>query len=457
MSLKIDFNGEIHKLARAPTDFNNLISTLKKIGGDYDPKSFKIQYEDSEGDKIMLTSDEDYKSMITAGGPFKIFVLASENKQNSSNSKLDKDIPILSESHVFIKKEESAPKKEDPKPQPKVSQPVLETPKPVEETPSGEKNIYGSNPDAYSQFRQSVLFKSYKSNYDYDVRDTITDVVYSNIPEIAMLVKDFISESVKSEAQSTKVSTVSSVEKSQVNTSVHQSVICDGCGCNPIVGNRYKCSVCPDYDLCEKCEESTTHEHAFLKIKKPVKLVEVPKKVELPKFNIQLIADLKTIPEKVSHSDLVVYKTIVLKNNGASEWPKNCYLRPVGEIKGINNRLTSLGAGKELTTIITINNPGKGGKVSSQWSLAYVNEKNVETFIGEPLTVEFDVAEPPKVEKVEKVEKEADKLEYSPEVYKKAKQLKEIFPDQDLKKLLETISKNADLSVDELALNFLSN
>ena len=28
---------------------------------------------------------------------------------------------------------------------------------------------------------------------------------------------------------------------------------CDGCSMLPIVGNLYRCTICPDYDLCEKC------------------------------------------------------------------------------------------------------------------------------------------------------------------------------------------------------------
>lgn len=31
---------------------------------------------------------------------------------------------------------------------------------------------------------------------------------------------------------------------------------CDGCGIDPIVGLRFKCDVCPDYDLCLSCMES---------------------------------------------------------------------------------------------------------------------------------------------------------------------------------------------------------
>lgn len=40
------------------------------------------------------------------------------------------------------------------------------------------------------------------------------------------------------------------------------------CGATPIIGTRYKCSVCDDFDLCENCEPIYEHdEHAFLKIK----------------------------------------------------------------------------------------------------------------------------------------------------------------------------------------------
>ena len=51
---------------------------------------------------------------------------------------------------------------------------------------------------------------------------------------------------------------------------VHEGIICDGCHAAPIVGVRYKCAVCSDYDLCEKCEEKNEkHLHPFIKIYHP--------------------------------------------------------------------------------------------------------------------------------------------------------------------------------------------
>lgn len=51
---------------------------------------------------------------------------------------------------------------------------------------------------------------------------------------------------------------------------VHPNVICDGCN-GPVVGTRYKCSVCPDYDLCSACEGKGLHqEHGKLAFPSPI-------------------------------------------------------------------------------------------------------------------------------------------------------------------------------------------
>ena len=60
---------------------------------------------------------------------------------------------------------------------------------------------------------------------------------------------------------------------------VHGRVNCDGCGQKGIIGIRYKCAVCSDFDFCERCEATIEHEHPFLKIKTlkqtPVKIFTV--------------------------------------------------------------------------------------------------------------------------------------------------------------------------------------
>ena len=53
----------------------------------------------------------------------------------------------------------------------------------------------------------------------------------------------------------------------------HTGFTCDGCKTQPIVGTRWKCLQCPDWDFCQKCHESVAHDpnHKFLKIETNVR------------------------------------------------------------------------------------------------------------------------------------------------------------------------------------------
>ena len=47
----------------------------------------------------------------------------------------------------------------------------------------------------------------------------------------------------------------------------HLCITCDGCDMDPIVGIRYKCLVCTNYDLCSTCRREEMHpDHQMEKI-----------------------------------------------------------------------------------------------------------------------------------------------------------------------------------------------
>uniref|UniRef100_A0A8C7E4F8 Sequestosome 1 n=1 Tax=Naja naja TaxID=35670 RepID=A0A8C7E4F8_NAJNA len=55
---------------------------------------------------------------------------------------------------------------------------------------------------------------------------------------------------------------------------VHPNVTCDGCE-GPVVGARFKCVVCPDYDLCSTCEGKGIHkEHNMVMFPSPFHQLE---------------------------------------------------------------------------------------------------------------------------------------------------------------------------------------
>ena len=58
----------------------------------------------------------------------------------------------------------------------------------------------------------------------------------------------------------------------------HSGVHCDMCCKKDIVGFRYKCVVCPDYDLCHDCWTRKRHDHQIIHAPLLWCIVEVPVK-----------------------------------------------------------------------------------------------------------------------------------------------------------------------------------
>jgi hypothetical protein len=50
----------------------------------------------------------------------------------------------------------------------------------------------------------------------------------------------------------------------------HKNIKCHDCGISPIIGCRYKCTICKNMDFCQVCEEKNAeHGHPFIKIREP--------------------------------------------------------------------------------------------------------------------------------------------------------------------------------------------
>lgn len=51
----------------------------------------------------------------------------------------------------------------------------------------------------------------------------------------------------------------------------HDGIKCDICDTTPIVGTRFKCQQCPDFDLCQSCFDSNHHNvHIFSAYRMPI-------------------------------------------------------------------------------------------------------------------------------------------------------------------------------------------
>lgn len=244
---------------------------------------------------------------------------------------------------------------------------------------------------------------------------------------------------------------------------VHPNVTCDGC-LKHLVGIRYKCSVCRDFDYCEKCEEaySQSHGHCFIKIRKPTL---APKKVftlvdekindkfpcikdmikELLSDNIvelkeeevnALSAKVQTQKYQVQIKSGVAHKqTISIFNDGKKPWTNPSYLTCLKEssISGQDIPIKlCVQPNNEVNLEIVIDTTNKVGKFTSIWTLA--NNKK-ETF-GPNIVLELEIIEE---------ESKQDKEKYS----LLCKQMKEIYDISDINdnKIIELLRKvNGDIN-----------
>lgn len=76
---------------------------------------------------------------------------------------------------------------------------------------------------------------------------------------------------------------------------------CDECGQKGIIGTRWKCSVCENFDLCDGCYHSDKHNinHRFLRYDCPQKVSEVPSRENSPKSEVLGIFPGATVVRRV--------------------------------------------------------------------------------------------------------------------------------------------------------------
>jgi len=122
-----------------------------------------------------------------------------------------------------------------------------------------------------SKGSKDIKYKFYIENYDISevldkALDKYWDKAYNNITdELHLLKLEESNDKYKNEGN----------DQNNINQE-HKDIICSNCFEKDIKGNRYICSECNNYNLCQKCEkllnEKEIHdrEHTFIQIKDPI-------------------------------------------------------------------------------------------------------------------------------------------------------------------------------------------
>jgi hypothetical protein len=200
------------------------------------------------------------------------------------------------------------------------------------------------------------IAKEMNEKYSKMLQNKISQIhasIYENIQKqnqtiLETYIKKYNDLEEKRQLENSKLSQMVISDKNKINkticNTVHNNIKCENCFMEPIVGFRYKCSVCKNYNLCEKCEEKNeetlNHSHDFIKMK----YEEEENDNNIDNNNNEIINDEcingsdKKAQEKENYSYEIIEKKLkfyltnssknelihlTIKNNCELNWPEN--------------------------------------------------------------------------------------------------------------------------------------
>lgn len=246
-NVKVYFqNGEIRRfqidLGMKPffNIINKSIALLKDKS--FNTDNIQVLYQDEDQDWVNCDKEEEFKECIRI-------------------SKGYIKLKILFPGQIFFKKEE--PKKEEK--EPVKQEPIRQ--EPIQEAPKLEpKQIHcGVTCDKCQKENIQGLRMKCITCKNYDLCEDCYKTKSSFHPYHSFQI---ISEPEKIQEKI-----------QQPKKTIHKNVQCDGCYINPVVGTRYMCLNCNNYDLCERCFEKRKDlhysNHVFRALEEPVDIKPV--------------------------------------------------------------------------------------------------------------------------------------------------------------------------------------
>jgi len=269
--LKLRFEEDTRRfsLERAP-DYAELVNLARQLFGIQTPT---FRYQDDEQDWITVTSDMELREAVnlakTTNSILKISVFERANAKDGNKGKdkpkpTEAPKPTWNSHHDFINE---------------VTRLL---------NPSVIESLMASLPSL-----RDILSPVENGGIDVDLCDLfakLKSVDSASLPApLAQFVKQFGSSDpcamfrdmmgVRKDKETQPCGSSCNSQKNDPNnnnnapSNVHEGVTCDGCN-GPVVGMRYKCSVCYDFDLCEACEAkgAAVHDvsHPLIKIATPI-------------------------------------------------------------------------------------------------------------------------------------------------------------------------------------------
>ena len=193
-----------------------------------------------------------------------------------------------------------------------------------------EKNIISTE--------ASINLLNDKKEEKEDIENPVQSILKEKMKELEDKLVEELYNNLQNEISKSKINNNSESNKDKNNFMskiIHKGIKCNKCGKNNLEGIRYKCAQCPDFNLCETCENNYNHniKHIMVKMRYPAKNEnELKSKINrnISYKNQDMNYDLEPKEFKLE-KDVDTYSFMVtLKNTGGGPW-KGVSLRCIGD------------------------------------------------------------------------------------------------------------------------------
>ena len=292
--IPIDLYGTIKNLEIKPPSFENFCEEMHDLFNIENADKFFYEYLTNDNkyyplDKYNYSNfyqNEKIKKIIIRSSPDEIYSYSQEdNIYINKDEEEENENPNFYEENIIISEEKDV-NKDIINPDIVKQKIINEHKEKMRKTKSLNEEKEKENGNIYEEDEEIILNnkedinkiniiseKEINENNNNNIDKKLNDIINKNFDELK---NDLINESNIQLSQIVMESKIKNSENEELEDDIetplsvenHTGYVCDGCN-NSIIGIRYKCVICPDFDYCEKCEEKNgiVHDHPFYQLR----------------------------------------------------------------------------------------------------------------------------------------------------------------------------------------------
>ena len=363
-----NLQNELTKIEQEKVTNNKQLEDIDKERNDYKSKIKDLQIQLEDKNKKLNENQNNFEIMKKNSNELSLKMKTFQNESQNAQKKIDdlnKKIKILTQ-----EKEQKENEIKDYQNQIEIYKSDLSKSQINLLNQNNQKKEYEIKKNEYNKNLEAKYEKLYQERIT-EAKKSINEQIKKHIDFIQNKYAEeikILDNNCKKKFNDISQSILQNQNKSNLNKcqTRHEGIKCNVCFKSPIVGYRYKCVNCNNYNLCEECEEanekSNAHPHFFIKMAKYIQnnndndnfiheqfknrkknddeddnefsIIKFGNKKD---YSIEIINKDNLNPSIEEGKDNLNIK-LIIKNNGAKQWPENGAKLVFNESKNLTAR-----------------------------------------------------------------------------------------------------------------------